>query len=96
MTSNVMAYAPDVSVSSLLPPPQEGLYLYWAVEHLKLVSSPHIQLGGLRDLRPVRLCPLDQCIWFILCYSVGSDVESLHGVNRIRYFSFPFRQGSPP
>ncbi|XP_056446466.1 rab3 GTPase-activating protein non-catalytic subunit isoform X2 [Gadus chalcogrammus] len=25
--------------------PEEGLYLYWAVEHLKLVSSPHIQLG---------------------------------------------------
>lgn len=24
---------------------QEGRYLSWAVEHLKLVSSPHIQLG---------------------------------------------------
>ena len=52
-----MAYAPDVSVSSLLPPPQEGLYLYWAVEHLKLVSSPHIQLGGLRGLRPFVCVP---------------------------------------
>lgn len=30
---------------------QEGRYLCWAVEHLKLVSSPHIQLGeGLTDL----------------------------------------------
>ena len=57
MTSNVMAYAPDVSVSSLLAPPQEGLYLYWAVEHLKLVSSPHIQLGGLRGLRPFVCVP---------------------------------------
>ncbi|KAG8013501.1 Rab3 GTPase-activating protein non-catalytic subunit [Nibea albiflora] len=25
--------------------PEEGRYLSWAVEHLKLVSSPHIQLG---------------------------------------------------
>uniref|UniRef100_A0A4W6CEA8 RAB3 GTPase activating protein subunit 2 (non-catalytic) n=1 Tax=Lates calcarifer TaxID=8187 RepID=A0A4W6CEA8_LATCA len=25
--------------------PEEGQYLCWAVEHLKLVSSPHIQLG---------------------------------------------------
>ncbi|XP_074547611.1 rab3 GTPase-activating protein non-catalytic subunit isoform X2 [Halichoeres trimaculatus] len=25
--------------------PEEGRYLCWAVEHLKLVSSPHIQLG---------------------------------------------------
>ncbi|XP_074517080.1 rab3 GTPase-activating protein non-catalytic subunit isoform X3 [Sebastes fasciatus] len=25
--------------------PEEGRYLWWAVEHLKLVSSPHIQLG---------------------------------------------------
>ncbi|XP_028250734.1 rab3 GTPase-activating protein non-catalytic subunit isoform X2 [Parambassis ranga] len=25
--------------------PEEGAYLRWAVEHLKLVSSPHIQLG---------------------------------------------------
>ncbi|XP_053191076.1 rab3 GTPase-activating protein non-catalytic subunit [Scomber japonicus] len=25
--------------------PEEGRYLGWAVEHLKLVSSPHIQLG---------------------------------------------------
>ncbi|XP_034530674.1 rab3 GTPase-activating protein non-catalytic subunit isoform X2 [Notolabrus celidotus] len=25
--------------------PEEGWYLCWAVEHLKLVSSPHIQLG---------------------------------------------------
>ena len=39
-----MTSSPGVSVPPL--PPQEGLYLYWAVEHLKLVSSPHIQLGG--------------------------------------------------
>uniref|UniRef100_A0AAQ5Y5N3 RAB3 GTPase activating protein subunit 2 (non-catalytic) n=1 Tax=Amphiprion ocellaris TaxID=80972 RepID=A0AAQ5Y5N3_AMPOC len=25
--------------------PEEGRYLCWAVEHLKLISSPHIQLG---------------------------------------------------
>uniref|UniRef100_A0A8C5HRI3 RAB3 GTPase activating protein subunit 2 (non-catalytic) n=1 Tax=Gouania willdenowi TaxID=441366 RepID=A0A8C5HRI3_GOUWI len=25
--------------------PEEGRYLSWAVEHLKLISSPHIQLG---------------------------------------------------
>nr|XP_033498150.1 rab3 GTPase-activating protein non-catalytic subunit isoform X2 [Epinephelus lanceolatus] len=25
--------------------PEEGRYLWWAVEHLKLVSSPHIQIG---------------------------------------------------
>ncbi|KAM7403977.1 hypothetical protein PAMA_004407 [Pampus argenteus] len=25
--------------------PEEGQYLYWSMQHLKLVSSPHIQLG---------------------------------------------------
>lgn len=29
--------------------PEEGRYLCWAVEHLKLVSSPHIQLGERLD-----------------------------------------------